>query len=119
MSDAYSEQVETLKEILSYPFLITRKLQCSNLTQGSFPKEWKILFFHLTQNGGLLAEEIRDSMILRESILLDNEILLAAIYVYPMYRVSLTKSKTNKAKATLFNIAIEMTGLDKKIENPV
>ena len=111
-------KLKSLKNII-LPIFNNKKLQCSNLTPGSFPKEWKTLFFRLTQNGGLLAEEIRDSMILRESILLDNDILLAAIYVYPMYRVSLTKSKTNKAKAILLNIAIEITGLDKKIENPV
>ena len=36
-----------------------------------------------------------------------------------MYRVSLTESQQNKAKATLFNVAIRMTGLDKEVENPV
>ena len=119
MSDDHWEQVENLKEILSYPFLVTKKLQCSNLTPGSFLKEWKMLIFRLTQNGGPLAEEIRDSMVRRESILFDNDILLAAIYVDPMYRVSLTESQQSKAKATLFNVAIRMTGLDKEIENPV
>ena len=63
MSDAHWEQVENLKEILSYPFLVTKKLQCSNLTPGSFLKKWKMLIFCLTQNGGPLAEEIRDSMV--------------------------------------------------------
>ena len=42
MSDDHWEQVENLKEILSYPFLVTKKLQCSNLTPGSFLKEWKM-----------------------------------------------------------------------------
>ena len=79
MSDAHWEQVENLKEILSYPFLVTKKLQCSNLTPGLFLKEWKMLIFRLIQNGGPLAEEIRDSMVRQESILFDNDILLAAI----------------------------------------
>ena len=78
-----------------------------------------MLIFCLPQNGEPLAEEIRDSMVRRESILLDNDILLAAIYIDTMYRVSLTESQQNKAKATLFNLAIRMTGLDKEIENPV
>ena len=39
MSDAHWEQVKNLKEILSYPFLVTKKLQCSNLTPGSLLKE--------------------------------------------------------------------------------
>ena len=58
-------------------------------------------------------------MVRRESILFDNDILLAANYVDPMYRVSLTESQQNKAKGTLFNIGIQMTGLDKEIENPI
>ena len=36
-----------------------------------------------------------------------------------MYRVNLTESQQNKPKATLFNVDIRMTGLDKEIENPV
>ena len=100
MSDVHWEQVESLKKF--YPFLVTKKLQCSNLTPGSFLKEWKMLIFRLNQNGGPLAEEIRDSMVQRESILFDNDILLAAIYVDSMYGVSLTASQQNKAKATLF-----------------
>ena len=65
-----------------------------------------MLIFCLTQNGGPLAEEIRDSMVRQKSILSDNDILLSAIYVDPMYRVSLTDSQQNKTKATLFNVAI-------------
>ena len=57
-------------------------------------------------------------MVRRESIFFENDILLAAIYVDPMYRVILTESQQNKAKSTIFNVAIRMTGLDKKIENP-
>ena len=79
----------------------------------------KILIFRLTQNGGPLAEEIRDSMVRRGSILFDNDILLAPIYVDLMYRVSLTESQQNKAKATFFNVAIRMTELVKEIENSV
>ena len=82
-------------------------------------KKWKILVFCLTQNGGTLAEKIRDSMVRREFILFDNDILLTANYLDPMYRVSLIESQQNKAKGTLFNIGIRMTGLDKEIENSV
>ena len=78
-----------------------------------------MLIFRLTQNGGPLAEDIRDSMVRQESILIDNDILLVAIYVDPMYRISLTESQRNKTKATLFNVAIRMTGLDKEIKNLV
>ena len=78
-----------------------------------------MLIFRLTQNGGPLAEDIRDSIVRQESILIDNDILLVAIYVDPMYRISLTESQQNKTKAALFNVAIQMTGLDKEIENLV
>ena len=68
-----------------------------------------MLIFRLIQNEVPLAEEIRNFMIRRKSILLDKEILLAVIYVDTMYKVSLTKIQQNKAKATLFNVAIRMT----------
>ena len=67
------------------------------LKPGLFLKKWKMLIFGLTQNEGPLAEEIRDSMVRRESILFDNDILLAAIYVDPMYRISLIESQQSKS----------------------
>ena len=109
ISDADWEQVENLKEILSNPLFGNKILQCSNLTPGSFLKEWKMLIFCLIQNKVPLAEEIRNFMIRRKSILLDKDILLAVIYVDTMYKVSLTEIQQNKAKATLFNVAIRMT----------
>ena len=68
-----------------------------------------MLIFRLIQNEVPLAEEIRNFMIRRKSILLDKDILLAVIYVDTMYKVSLTEIQQNKAKATLFNVAIRMT----------
>ena len=78
-----------------------------------------MLIFCLTQNGGSLAEKLETLWFNENPFLFGNDILLAAIYVDPMYRVSLTESKQNKAKATLFNIVIQMTELDKETENPV
>ena len=119
MSNVQWDQVKSLKELLYYPYIVTKKLQCSNLTPGSFIKEWNMLIFRMTQIGGLIAEEIKDSMVRREAFLLDNDILLAAIYVDPLYRVSLNDSQLIKAKIALFNVAVRMNGLDKEIENPV
>ena len=48
MSDARWEQVENFKEILFYPFLVRKKLQCSNLTTGPFLKECIFLIFCIT-----------------------------------------------------------------------
>ena len=77
MSAAHWEQVKDLEELLSHPFKVTKNLQSSTLTPGTFMKEWNMLKLRLTQIGGLIADAIKDSMVNREAVLLNNEILLA------------------------------------------
>ena len=47
----------------------------------------------------------------REATLMDNDILLAGIYVDPMYRVFLNEDQKSRAKTALCNVAIRMQGL--------
>ena len=39
------DEVKKLFEMLSYPFLATKRMQATNLTPGAFLKEWKTLIF--------------------------------------------------------------------------
>lgn len=79
-----------------------------DLTPGSFYKEWKSLIFKFSQTGGMIADAIKTSMLRREKSLLDNSLLLAAIYVDPMYRITLSEEQLNRGKAALFDIAVRM-----------
>ncbi|XP_076816197.1 uncharacterized protein LOC143462062 [Clavelina lepadiformis] len=106
--DGQWNEVKQLEELLRHPFVTTKKLQASDLTPGSFFKEWKKLLFQFSHIGGNLADAIRTSMERREQALFANDVLLAAVYVDPMYRVILNDEQHSKGKATLLEIALSM-----------
>ncbi|KAM9301722.1 LOW QUALITY PROTEIN: uncharacterized protein PAF06_014937 [Gastrophryne carolinensis] len=107
-------QTKELENLLSHPFTVTKRLQCDDLTPGKFLLEWKRLLFHLNKNGGLIAEGIASSMMKRESLFLENEILLAAI-VDPMSRLLLNSEQTATGKKALYDVAVRMKGLRPEI----
>ncbi|KAM9308920.1 LOW QUALITY PROTEIN: uncharacterized protein PAF06_013141 [Gastrophryne carolinensis] len=108
-------QTKELENLLSHPFTVTKRLQCDDLTTGKFLLEWKRLLYHLNKNGGLIAEGIASSMVKRESLFLENEILLAAIYVDPMSRLLLNSEQTATGKKALYDVAVRMKGLRPEI----
>lgn len=54
-------------------------------------------------------------MMKRDSLLLENEILLAAIYVDPMSRLLLNSEQTATGKKALYDVAVRMKGLRPEI----
>ncbi|XP_023224633.1 oocyte zinc finger protein XlCOF6-like [Centruroides sculpturatus] len=84
------------------------------MTPGLFYKEWESLIFRYSKSDSNIANEIKNAIVFRENHLLDNNILLAGIYVYPMVRCLLTQEQENRAKNALFELAIRIKGL--KIE---
>ena len=77
--------------MLWHLFLATKQMQSAHLTPGSFYKEWKTLIFKLSHIGIKLADAIRASMQHREAKLMNNDVLLSAIYVDPKYSITLNK----------------------------
>ena len=114
LSDAQWNEVKQLEGLLRHPFLATKKLQAANLTPESFFKEWKKLIFTFSQIGGILADAMRTSMEHHEKVLLDNNVLLAAVYVDPMYRVTLNNEEHAKGKSALLQIALSLRHHEKK-----
>lgn len=108
------EEVDQLERLLRHPYNTTLKFQESYLTPGSFYKEWKSLICKLSQIGGLIANGIKNSMECREIHFLDNNILLAAIYVDPNYRILLSDDQKVRGKKALLNISEKMKGLREK-----
>ena len=108
LSDDQWNEVKQLEGLLCHPFLTTKKLQAADLTPGSFFKEWKKLIFKFSQIGDILADAMRTSMECREKALLDSNVLLAAVYVDPMYRVTLNDEERAKGKAALLQIALSL-----------
>lgn len=107
-------QLIELEALLHHPFTVTKKFQAEDLTPGEFLLAWKEIIFRLTQTGGVLAQGIVSSMKKREVLLLENTILLAAVYIDPMNRVLLNGDQITKGKEALCDLAIHM----EKLINP-
>ncbi|KAG2468011.1 CENPJ protein, partial [Polypterus senegalus] len=99
-------QLKKYSLILMYSWL-----QYEDLTPGKFFWEWKSLTYYLNKSKGLIADGIASSMKKRESLLLDNQILLAAIYVDPMSRIVLSSDQITNGKKALYDVAVHMKGL--------
>ena len=108
MSDAQCNEMKQLEGLLCDPFLTTKKIQAADLTPGLFFKEWKKLILKFSQIGGSLADAMRTSTESREKVLLGNNVLLAAIYADPMYRVTLNDDERAKGRAALLQIALSL-----------
>lgn len=98
------------------PLNATKKIQMDIFAPGSFYMEWTKLLYRVAgnpiiltykfYNTGILANNIVISMKRREKLLLDNDILLADIYVGAMYRATLTDAQIDRAKTALCGVAI-------------
>jgi len=100
-------EIKGLESILRHPFLFTKKLQAADLTPGTFYMEWKKLLFKFTQIGGSLDHAMKASMEKGETVLLEN-VLLAAVSVDPMYRITLTEEQQERGRKALLSIAHDM-----------
>ena len=118
MSEAQWNHVKDLEALLRHPFLTTKKLQAADLTPGAFFKEWKKLLFKFFQTGSMLADAIKPFMERREKVLFPNDVLLAAVYVDPTYRVTLNDEGLAKGKSDLFEIALAMKDYEENSVRP-
>ena len=105
--------VKQLKELLQHTFLTSKQMQSAHLTPGSFYKEWKTQIFKLSHIGGKLADAIRASMQHRDAKLMNNDVLLSAIYVDPKYRITSNTEQLERGRRTLVNIAIDVQNFSK------
>ena len=62
----------------------------------------------LSHISGKNADAIRESMLYREEKLMNDDVLLLAIYVNSRYRITLNKEQLESGRRTLVNIAIDM-----------
>ena len=111
LTESQWREASQLEALLSHPYAVTKKLQEEDLTLSTFLWEWKKLIFNLSKAEGLIAEGIVSSMKKREGLLLENEILLAAVYIDPMNRILLSEDQIAKAKETLCDVAVWIKGL--------
>ena len=106
LPNAQWNDIKQLEGLLCHPFRTTKKLQATDLTPGLFFKEWKKLIYKFSQPSGILADAMRTFMECHEKVLLCNNVLLAAVYGDPMYRVTLNNDEHETWRAAPFQIAL-------------
>jgi hypothetical protein len=107
LTESQWRNVSQLEAVLSHPSAVTKKLQAEDSTPGTFLLEWKNLIFYLSKAGGLISGGIVSSVKKRAGLLLENKILLAAVYIDPMNRILLSEDQIAKAEETLCDVADE------------
>ena len=66
------------------------------------------MLFKFTKNGGVVTDALRKSKERLQKILLDNDVLLAAVYVDLMYRVALTNDQLERGRKASVAIVLSM-----------
>ena len=98
MTPTQWQEAEGVEEMPNLPYVVTKNYQKAELTAGQFYKDWKQISCKLTTTGGPVADGIQRSMQKREATLMNNSVLLAAIYVNPMHRILLTDDQRDRGK---------------------
>jgi hypothetical protein len=84
LTESQWRNVSQLDPVLAHPSAVTKRLQAKDSTPGTFLWEWINLIFHLSKAGEFISEGTVSSMKKRAGLLLENKILLAAVYIDPM-----------------------------------
>jgi hypothetical protein len=89
-----------------------KKMQQEDLTPGYFFRKWTALLLQLENNGGLIAQAISGSMKRREKVLLDNPMILSAVYMDIFNVHLLTSEQKEKARAAVVELGLRLKGLE-------
>ena len=90
-----------LEELIRSLYTVRKKPQAKELTAGEFLFEWKKLIFDMAKKGSPISEGYIKSMKRGEPQLTDNNIVLAAVFVDPKYRI-LRDEEQGKQQNNLF-----------------
>nr|XP_057906399.1 uncharacterized protein LOC131103824 [Doryrhamphus excisus] len=103
LSDEKWQRIQQLADVLKDPYIVTIRLQSSELTPGTFLKEWLKLRDGLEKKGGIGAA-IASSMRGREETLLESDAVLAAVFADARYRILLGE-RLQRAEDAFIKIA--------------
>jgi hypothetical protein len=112
MTDAQWRQATELRDLLLKAYEVTKKLQYADITPGYFYRKWSGLRLYYENNGSILATEIAKSMKKRESELLNNGLLLAAVYLDVHNMDLLPEDSVEKAKESVAYLVLRLQGLE-------
>ncbi|KAE9521652.1 hypothetical protein AGLY_017948 [Aphis glycines] len=106
------QQVETISKALLPAKVCSKKLQTEQLTMTDFYGAWIFCKIQTNAMNSDFANKLVQLMTNREKIILNNQVLLAAIFLDPRYNITLSREQSASAIQHLTNIWICL----KKIE---
>uniref|UniRef100_A0A2S2NMP6 Histone-lysine N-methyltransferase SUV420H2 n=1 Tax=Schizaphis graminum TaxID=13262 RepID=A0A2S2NMP6_SCHGA len=106
------QQVETISKALLPAKVCSTKLQTEQLTMTDFYGAWIFCKIQTNAMNSDFANKLVQLMTYREKIILNNQVLLAAIFLDPRYNITLSREQSASAIQHLTNIWICL----KKIE---
>uniref|UniRef100_A0A8D8ZD16 Uncharacterized protein n=1 Tax=Cacopsylla melanoneura TaxID=428564 RepID=A0A8D8ZD16_9HEMI len=104
----FLEKVETVVAVLQPAKDATIKLQQEQLTLGDFVKTWMEMKLKVENMRNSWSQCLLDCIKQREKSLLENEVVLAAIYLDPRICKLFPLEKTQQTKRFLKNVASHM-----------
>ncbi|KAF0722198.1 zinc finger BED domain-containing protein RICESLEEPER 1-like isoform X1 [Aphis craccivora] len=106
------QQVETISKALLPAKVCSKKLQTEQLTMTDFNGAWIFCKIQTNAMNSDFSNKLVQLMTNREKIILNNQVLLAAIFLDPRYNITLSREQSATAIQHLTNIWICL----KKIE---
>lgn len=115
-----------MNQILKIPFVATKLLQCSKLTMSDLFGCWLNMgrkLENILKNEVLstdLAELLHEKISQREQILIENPMLVTAVYMDARFNFKLTGIQIETAKSTLVNShrKIKQNEVEQSVEQP-
>lgn len=96
--------IESIVSVLSPIHTLTLKLQACQLLLGDFYKYWLEMTLHLKNQNHELSSKLLNCIELRQTELVDNETMNAALFLDPRFRRLLSREKMQSAKNHLKHI---------------
>ncbi|XP_018406377.1 PREDICTED: zinc finger BED domain-containing protein 4-like, partial [Cyphomyrmex costatus] len=112
LTDAEWAKIEEVCQILQPIKTCTEKLQAEQLTLGDFFGHWLQTKLAMKKMNTSFAMLIFDFMVSREKYLLENDVLLSALFLDPRFKIFLEDVQIEKAKTHLKHLWAKMMSLE-------
>ncbi|XP_050065167.1 zinc finger BED domain-containing protein 4-like [Aphis gossypii] len=108
------EKVETLSKTLLPSKICTKKLQYEQLTLTDFYGAWITCKLQTDALNTSISKKLLQHIVDREKHIMDNKVLLGAIFLDPRYKITLNEDKCNTAIEHLIKVWVHLKGVELK-----
>lgn len=114
MSNFEWQQVDALCKALLPAKICTKKLQSEQLTLTDFYGAWLTCKIQTQSLNTNFSNNLSQCLIIREQHIMNNKVLLSAIYLDPRFKNMLTQEQSTIAIEHLINVWVHIKELEKK-----